>query len=595
MKDLELYRRTYLNKGKYSIIILVTCILGGIIDHLNAQETKSTPESIIADTLRFNMRERAEAHNEVGKSLLLDGAFLKAYNHYVESQKLGYRLKDTFLIASSDGNLGTLYLRWGKPEDALSHFYSSLKLFSALNDSSQLSKLYNNVAFTYQYIKAYDSSQFYFERSMEMKLSLKDTKGYAKTLANQALGYASRNNNNLAMRDILKSIAISDSANLYAVSARSRLILAQIHLQNKDTLKAKETYIRALEITDLDTTRQDPNIRVSCHKTLSRIYELEGNLSQALVHYKQYWSLSDSLNKINNDKVLTLAKVKYETTSKEQKIKLLEAEKKAQNITLKNKSLRLNIALWIVGLSLVSLVLLILIYKQKQKAVKEEINLARVRSSFISTLSHEFRTPLAGIRSSLELIGITLQNENSKGLVQKSIRSVDYLTSVLDKISFINKAKSIKINQETTEINLEVLMDDISNDITKRFNNSQVIHTTITGMKKVNSNELILKQIVYNLVSNSAKYGEGNPIEVSIKTSSNNIVIRVKDSGIGIPKDDLEYITYPFHRGKNVEKREGTGLGLSVVFQSVKELGGKFKIKSTEGEGTTVRITLPVK
>ena len=104
----------------------------------------------------------------------------------------------------------------------------------------------------------------------------------------------------------------------------------------------------------------------------------------------------------------------------------------------------------------------------------------------------------------------------------------------------------------------------------------------------------LLRQIILNLVENAVKYSiEKTPIKVILKLTIDQILLEIQDSGIGILPQDLKKLFEPFHRGKNVGQRSGTGLGLSVVKSCVDLHQGQITVNSRPGKGTVFRIRLP--
>ena len=103
-----------------------------------------------------------------------------------------------------------------------------------------------------------------------------------------------------------------------------------------------------------------------------------------------------------------------------------------------------------------------------------------------------------------------------------------------------------------------------------------------------------MRQILTNLISNAIKYSPGLlPLRVHIKQCKKEMILIVRDQGIGIPEADMKYLFTPFFRGSNIGNVPGTGLGLNIIQESVQLHGGKVDVQSRVGEGTTIRLTFP--
>jgi signal transduction histidine kinase len=109
----------------------------------------------------------------------------------------------------------------------------------------------------------------------------------------------------------------------------------------------------------------------------------------------------------------------------------------------------------------------------------------------------------------------------------------------------------------------------------------------------MNGNEQLLHLAISNIVNNACKYSDYQPVSISIGTSEHSIVIVIKDTGIGIPDDELKYIYDPFFRASNTKNYEGYGIGLPLTNNIVRLHDGEIKVSSRVGEGTTVQLTFP--
>jgi signal transduction histidine kinase len=101
-----------------------------------------------------------------------------------------------------------------------------------------------------------------------------------------------------------------------------------------------------------------------------------------------------------------------------------------------------------------------------------------------------------------------------------------------------------------------------------------------------------LHHVFSNIVSNAFKYGGEKTPEIQFIEDTNQVTVIIRDFGVGISEEDIEYVFFPFHRGKNVAGKPGTGLGLAIVYELIEQMGGEIKVKSTEGVSTAFYITI---
>lgn len=234
------------------------------------------------------------------------------------------------------------------------------------------------------------------------------------------------------------------------------------------------------------------------------------------------------------------------------------------------------------------------------RALEKEKELHQLKNSFISTVSHEFRTPLAGILSSSKL----LEKFQDKWDVNKKKKffnqisdSVKHLTVLLEEVSLIGKDDSGKLKFTPQKIEIEPYFKLLVEEVESFYNNKLKIKKDIDcKIADPVMDKTLLRHILTNVLSNAVKYTPGEKGEVLFSAAcvENNLQITVKDNGMGIPEKDLEYIFESFHRAENVENIQGTGLGMTIVKRCLRLHKGKINIESELGKGTKVIINIPL-
>ena len=230
------------------------------------------------------------------------------------------------------------------------------------------------------------------------------------------------------------------------------------------------------------------------------------------------------------------------------------------------------------------------------EALNKEIQLNELKSRFVSMASHEFRTPLSTIMSSVSLIAkYTESEQNDKRLkhVNRIKSAVVNLTGILNDFLSLSKIEEGKIEIKKQSIDLEALCETVAEEVKSLLKTNQIIEHKITGeARNFESDERILKNIMFNLVSNAIKYSDDR-IDCLIEYKEKAVVFSVSDKGIGIPEKEQALLFDRFFRASNVEMIQGTGLGLNIVKRYVQLLHGELNFKSNEGEGSTFIVALP--
>jgi len=232
-------------------------------------------------------------------------------------------------------------------------------------------------------------------------------------------------------------------------------------------------------------------------------------------------------------------------------------------------------------------------------ALEKEKELNELKSRFISTASHEFKTPLTAIFSSAELIQRYKSKWDESKLetyLERIKGSVTYLTKLTDDVLVVNKIEAGKVPFSPIPFNLKELIERVIEDLQIMTNDNH----EITFDYKPGSTEVVLdpKQtelMIYNLMSNAIKYSpKGGAVILSVESNNGELSISVKDSGIGIPKEDIPRLFETFHRATNTSNIQGTGLGLSIVKHAVNLHNGRIEVESSEEGGTLFNIRIPL-
>jgi len=235
------------------------------------------------------------------------------------------------------------------------------------------------------------------------------------------------------------------------------------------------------------------------------------------------------------------------------------------------------------------------------KRLEEEIELNELKSRFVTIASHEFRTPLAGILSSLQLIKRYIDSEahkwnefNNKGKIEihfdKIEGSVLNLNHILNDFLSWGKIEENKITCHYTWFNISLFLDKMRQELQPLCKSGQKIKCTHFGEnEEIYLDKHILRNIINNLVSNSIKYSaENKTIQLTSRSNESHLIIEIEDEGIGIPVAEHKNIFSRFFRAGNALNYEGTGLGLNIVKKHAELMNGNVTFESQENKGTTI-------
>ena len=225
--------------------------------------------------------------------------------------------------------------------------------------------------------------------------------------------------------------------------------------------------------------------------------------------------------------------------------------------------------------------------------------LDKSRSQFVSNASHELKTPLSTMKILIETL--LYQDPMDPGMAKEFMtdvnKEIDRLNRIVsDLLTLVNIDSGIKMNMEDLDIGA-LLQEQVKRLAPLARENGIELDCACKETLEVNGDALKLQQVVYNIIDNAIKYTpRGGEVHCTLVRSGKKAIIRVSDTGVGIPAEDLPHIFDRFYRVDKARSREtgGTGLGLSIVKQFVLLHGGTINAESTVGKGTTFVIELPL-
>ena len=234
----------------------------------------------------------------------------------------------------------------------------------------------------------------------------------------------------------------------------------------------------------------------------------------------------------------------------------------------------------------------------KEKA--EEMN--RVKAYFFANMSHELRTPFVGIVGFSELLSESLQNPEEKEMANQILKSSKRLTETLNKILNVTRLEFDKLEVKLRDIDVIEMIDQLKILFSKSASAKNISIKT-----KISQDEIVVKtdgrmldEMITNLLNNAIKYTQDGFIDISAETivreNKNYLLLKVADTGVGIPKNKQEIIWKECRQVSEGMNRsfEGTGLGLTIIKKYVETLSGKITLESEIGKGSTFIIEIPV-
>ena len=521
------------------------------------------------------------------------------------------QINDNVQIANALNDISIIYATTGDYKKSLEYFEQALDIFQKTGDEKGESYALNNIGLIYQELKDEAMAKKYFLRSLKIKEKNHDLYGISRGYNN--LGSISENNRQWkeALAYYFKADKIFEEIKDLQAQATNYVAIARIISEQGKYNEAKQYALLAIakaeEVKSLSTM-------LEVCKFLATLEEKQNNYKSALAYQKQYNTLADSIANENHRANLVELKTKFNFEEKEREIVLLKKDKELQQAILERK----NVVTSALGTGVILMVVIIgLLYyayratKSKRDALavknieigqqKDDLDkLNKEKDRFFSILSHDLKGPLSSLKGLSYLLTMSkdaLTPDELLHIRTKINGSLDYLTDLINNILEWSMTTSQKREWSFSKI-------DTTNLIKKNIS----MYRDIAEGKGVNlvydqeeefhgyADYHAIDTVIRNLLSNSIKYSHSNKeVVIGVSKAAQTLFISVKDYGVGMPLEIQDNL-FKLKRNSSqpgTRNEKGTGLGLTLCMELMKENRGDIQVRSKVGEGSEFIISIP--
>ncbi|MCX6579735.1 MAG: tetratricopeptide repeat-containing sensor histidine kinase [Candidatus Aminicenantes bacterium] len=568
----------------------------GLIYFLRGEFDKSKTsceESLdLAKRIKYSTGE-AMAYNGIARYHQVRGEYAEALKNFLKSEaicKNSADKKDKRALAGAYYGLGALY--YYDPEDykeALKYFGKYRRFGKEIGDNIIIISGDYTIGEMWQNLNQYDKAKRFFwdcvEKSNEIGL-----------IYNTANAYEGLGDVATAQKKYEEARLYYEKSHQHFLKTENALQVAEIKkrlggLYNKmgEDFQKKEYYKKALEyLREALKIAIDSNIPKTVEKICNEIIFAYNRLN----HYKSEFLCNKLLKEIKE--------FLLKNEMLKQKL-ILDFEKAAEKERLK----RTFLIIGLIGLSIVLVVVLRLSIKLRKQKVKIEDQAKRLEEALIKekelsdhkddlmkTVSHQYKTPLANINSTVQVLRDYLPKltpQEIENQYNKILSNLERMAHLIDQLLKFGKIFT------PAEHDLDRICRDFIEELKSNEGDKHNIEFTSSGdCGKIKVDKDYLEIILQNLVNNSIKFSsEGSKISLELFCDKESAVIKVSDNGIGIPEDYLKMPFERYHRGSNVGAVQGTGLGLAIVKRYTDLHCGDISIDSHLNAGTTVTLKIP--
>lgn len=577
----------------------------------------------------------ARNYSVMGSACRYLGQFAKAMEYHQSALNLYSAIGNKQGEASASMGIGNVYLAQGyrsindaaneeANEMALSYFKKALEINRSIGDKRTTAIALNNMALAYHEMGRLTESRAAHEEVLSLSREIANPMLESSALNNLAVVFE-------AQSDLLDSPFSRDSLNFIALEYYKMGLVIRRELGSVDLITNSLTNIAALQrkiannssgaermnlLKEAEAnakecftmTSESGNLAERSHaaQTYSLILKDLGKFEEALETFEIYISTRDSINSEDQRAEVLRKELTYNFEKKELETaadfeqQLLE-QRNQRNLLFAGGAIMI-LVIGFLGFNLRSRRKAAKVLAEKNEQIARALGRAehseRAKQRFLANMSHEIRTPMNAITGLSRLLLDKAHDEKTSEYLKAIHHSSQNLTVVLNDILDQAKIEAGKVEVISRNVDINHELKNLVQMWKARAEEkglSLVLHSALTHDKIVKLDPARFSQIIGNLIGNAVKFTDEGGIEVSLEQVAENIRVEVKDTGVGIPADQLVNVFESFIQldEGNIQGRGGTGLGLSIAYQLAQLMGGSLEAESKVGQGSVFSLSIP--
>ena len=546
-------------------------VLGVQTKHEKALEIKKKVLSIyksLNDSVSLS-----KAYNNLGNSYNNTNQFMKAIECFLASLKIEQSLKNNKGIARAYNNIGITYERMGDHQSALKNYFLMFEPAKKTGSKEFLAFYYGNIGGCYQNLNLYKEAKENKEKSLALYRELDDLNGISMELNGLGLAYNELKLYNKAINSSIESIQIAQKTSDVESEGFAYLNLARAYRSLENVQSAKPNILKAESL--IDSVNSTEYI-MEVYLELTNYYNAIADYKKSYKYFHQYAALKDSIYDAEKHLQISTLQTQYQTAEKEKALIESNADNLKKGLLLQKKN---NLLIVTFGGLLLIAFLSILIWRnahlRKEKLIQDKaLSEAKAKHQLQEEKLRISRELHDNIGAQLTFINSSLQNlsaSNDEEMEQTKTMTINTIRELRSIVWLINKE----------EFYVEELVIKLRDLIKPLQNKKPRIEIISKGNDEIKLNANIASNVfrmIQEATNNTIKYAQANVLNILVDTSNQELLkLRIQDDGIGF---DPQKVLYSFGL-KNIEAR-------------VKDMNGKFELKSSIGSGTEFNIEIPL-
>lgn len=564
-----------------------------------------------------NQRESGRAYMNIGNVYLSQNIDSKAYEYFLKALRIAEKTNYLKGISAAYNNIGLIYKERNDALKAIDYYNKSLKIATQINDKVGISSTLTNIGNVYADEKKFNLAIDYYNKSLKIDTEQQDKFGMVICFNNIGEIYLEQGLYTKAKQYYENGIDLAQEIGNKSMLAMLYLNLSNLNLKE---LQLEEAYDNAMLSFKYAKLTNEIKAQAQVYELFSEISVAQNNYKKAYEFQKLFKKFNDSVS--SSDRLMKIKEldVIFDAENKNKELQNLTDSKRQNEIQITNQKILIYSFIFLIFIVFLFTAIL---FKQNQDKVKmnallslksvqiedknKEIleqhqNLEKLndtKDKFFSIIGHDLKNPMNSIIGFSELLSDNYNkydDEKRNKFINIIKESAHRSNELLENLLTWAQSQSNSIEFHPTKISLKKSIEEVFGLLNVQASKNDI---TLQSNFSVNCNVIadqnMLLTILRNLVANAIKFSNHNSMVSVIVTPHDKFCeITVKDSGDGIPENEIEYL-FDLHNKSKITKKSksGSGLGLILCKDFVEKQGGKIWVNSKLGEGSEFTFTLP--
>lgn len=545
-------------------------------------------------------KKMAQVYNNVGAAFYKQSRYDSALKYFLASLEIkeqilpsGGRVANDKELTASLINVGAFYYKLENYPEAIRYLGRAAKLSEKTGNYNFYTMALSNLASTFNTIDKYDSAVYYHRKVGRMAEKMNNTKMYSRFYTGMANVYQKTGDYDSSAYYFTKSLDVHKKLGDINGLAIVEIDLSELYFKMQQYDSTLYYAQQALETAKMAGSLE---MEKKAYSALAKVCSEKKDYKRAFEYQKQYTKLNDSINKMSSENLIVEMQTKYETEKKNTEIQKLKIE------NLQSETEKKLFRIFSLFLLLIALLLVVYIWQRRRmnrllKEKNEELQkLNDTQNRLMSIISHDLKSPLSAfftITTTLKNKWDQLDRGKMENYLSRMLNSSIALKLQLENMLnwAIGQKRGITVSKK--QINLQIILLKVLMVLQEFASEKRItLRNDIPEDFELYTDGKLLGIVFNNLVSNAIKFSDpDSEVVISAKRENGKSYIFVKDSGAGMSREQAENLFTEDNIASKHENR-GTGLGLIVVRDIIRSIGGKISVESEPGKGAIFIIEL---